>query len=252
MSDLSTKLIITAAAVAASVGVAYYLFRKEEQTISAVSETTLTKPKAEVKKIDPSAVSVEELLEIMEKIVIAQNSMKGVMKGITEAIKDNNLSFPAAYELVKERQPTDPMEDLGLGMDEFDNLLDKYQEDPRVLDAIARIMGPSEDEVASDDGKILAVKELIDIHRFMLEELQQISTELKRMPSFDPRAATATAQVLVGARVEKNFSTTSTAVERSVMIHQNQLAGNHEFATINMMMQQAMTELMGDELIRRE
>lgn len=244
--------MVTAAAIAASVGVAYYLFRKDEQTVAGVSENAHTTPKADVKKIDPSAVSVEELLGIMEKIVFAQNAMKAIMKGITEAIKGDNLGFAAAYELVRERQPNDPMEDLGLGMDEFDNLLDKYQEDPRVLDSIARIMGPSEDEVASDDGKILAVKELIDIHRFMLDELQQISSEMKRMPSFDPRAATATAQVLVGARVEKSFNITSTAVERSVMIHQNQLAGNHEFATINMMMQQAMTDLMGDELIRRE
>jgi hypothetical protein len=33
------------------------------------------------------------------------------------------------------------------------------------------------------------------------------------------------------------------------MMHQNQLATNHQFATINMMMQQAMTELMGAEQI---
>jgi hypothetical protein len=254
MPEFSTlsKVAIAGAAFAASAGVAYFLFRKEEQSVATVSTTGASKAVEAPGKIDPSTVTVEKLLEIMGKIVAAQNSMKGVMKNITEEIKNGSLDFAAAYNLVKDKQPTDPMEDLGLGMDDFDRLLDKYQEDPRVLDAIARIMGPSEDEMAADDGKVLSVQELIEIHRFMLEELKQISGSMKKMSGVDSRAATATAQVLVGARVESNFKTTSTAVERSVMMHQNQLAGNHEFATINMMMQQAMTELMGDELIHRE
>lgn len=254
MSDLSTvsKVALVGAAVAASAGIVYFLFRKDEQVVLASSEDVASQQKPLIKKLDPSRVSVDDLLGIMGRILESQNAMKSVMKEITDDIKSGDLEFSAAYDLVKQRQPVDPMESIGLEMDEFDQLLDKYQEDPRILEAISSIMGPSEEDMAKDDGKILSVKELIDIHRFMLEQLKQIGTEMRALPSSDARTATATAQVLVGARVEKNFKITSTAVERSVMIHQNQLAGNHEFATINMLMQQAMTELMGDQLPHRE
>jgi hypothetical protein len=254
MSEMSfaTKVAIFGAAVVASAGAVYYLFRKDEEAVATSSDVAASSSAKVVPKINASSVTVEELLGIMNKIMESQNSMKGVMKGITDEIKSGDLGFSAAYELVHQRQPTDPMEEIGLEMDEFDQLLDKYQEDPRIVEAITRIMSPSEEDMASDDGKILSVKELIDIHRFMLDQLKQIGTEMKVMQAADPRTSTATAQVLVGARVEKNFDITSTAVERSVMVHQNQLAGNHEFATINMLMQQAMTELMGDQLIHRE
>ena len=138
-------------------------------------------------------------------------------------------------------------------MNEFDELLDRHQEDPRILDSIAKIMGPSEEDLAGDDGKILSVQELIDIHQFMLDQLKEITVEVQKSKGHsDARTLTVTAQVLVGARVEGRFKVTSPAVERSVMVHQNQLATNHQFATINMMMQQAMTELMGDNIGSRE
>jgi hypothetical protein len=252
-SSLVTKVAICATAAVASAGVLYYLFRKDEVAVAASgSEVSASEVKNQMQKLNPANVTVEDLLVIMDKITASQNAMKGVLKGITDQIKSADLDFIGAYNLVKERQPADPMEELGLDMDAFDQLLDKYQEDSRVLDSISRIMGPSEDDMAADDGRILSVQELIDIHRFMLEQLKQIATQMKAFPSADPRTATATAQVLVGARVEKDYKITSTAVERSVMVHQNQLAGNHEFATINMLMQQAMTELMGDESLRRE
>ena len=250
MSELSTlsKIAIGSAIAAASAGVVYYLFRTEVQNATAaVSVTPATSQK---EKLDMKKVTVEKLLEIMEKIVDSQNVMKGIMKNITEEINSANLSFDQTYDLVEERQPKDPMEETGLSMQEFDELLDKYQEDPRILDAIARIMGPSDEDMASDDGKMLSVKELIDIHQYMLEQLNEIGADVKKGKTVvDPRTLTVAAQVLVGARVESKFKVSSPAVERSVMMHQNQLATNHQFATINMMMQQAMTELMGAEQI---
>ena len=256
MSELSTlsKVALFAAAAAASAGVVYYLFRTEEQTVASGEAPTSVKSVTPVApQIDAKSVTVEQLLTIMDSIVQSQNVMKGVMKTVTEEINSKNLTFAESYELVRERQPADPMENLGISMNDFDELLDKYQEDPRVLDAIARIMGPSDEDMAADDGKILSVQELIAIHQYMLEQLVQIGAEVKRMKSpADPRTTTTAAQVVVGARVEKKFSVVSAAVERSVMVHQNQLASNHQFATINMMMQQAMTELMGDQMMARE
>ena len=256
MPELSTlsKIVIGSAVVAASVGAVYYLFRKEEVIVTEETDKRITPASKALQKIDAKKVTVEQLISMMDKIIESQNAMKSVMKRISEEITDSNLSFIQAYELVQKKQPVDPMEELGISMSDFDELLDKYQEDPRVLDSIARIMGPSEEDLAGDDGKILSVKELVDIHQYMLDELMQISAEVKKSKtSTDARTTTATAQVLVGARVESKFKVTSPAVERSVMVHQNQLATNHQFATINMMMQQAMAELMGDgQVIGRE
>lgn len=252
MPELSTlsKIAIGATLAAASVGAAYYLFRKEESAVVAKSDAKVSEGQKSLLKLDAKKVTIEQLLSMMDKIIESQNAMKGVMKGISEEITVNNLSFTQAYELVGKKQPVDPMEELGISMSDFDQLLDKYQEDPRVLDSIARIMGPSEEDMADDDGKILTVKELVAIHQFMLDELMQISAEVKKGQTLtDARTTTATAQVLVGARVESKFKVSSPAVERSVMVHQNQLATNHQFATINMMMQQAMTELMGENPI---
>ena len=239
--------------VAATAGAAYLLFRKEEQTVSASAPTATTESKEEDTpvKLEVSRVTVDQLLSIMGKIIESQNVMKGVMKKITDEINSNDMTFAQAYARVKDLQPNDPMEQTGLSMNEFDELLDKFQEDPRILDSIAKIMGPSDEELVEDDGRVLSVKELIDVHQYMLDQLKGISDELKSKKhsaasaSFDPRTLTVTAQVLVGARVENKFKVGSPAVERSVMQHQAQLATNHQFATINMMMQQAMTELMG-------
>jgi hypothetical protein len=258
MSQISTlsKVVIGASLVAATAGVAYYLFRKEEETVVASSSSAPTESKDDCPmKLEVSNITVEQLLSIMDKIIDSQNVMKGVMKKITEEINSNEMTFAQAYARVKELQPNDPMEQTGLSMNEFDELLDKYQEDPRILDAISKIMGPSDDELVEDDGRVLTVKELIDVHQYMLDQLKGIVSEIKSKKSIatlDPRTMTVTAQVLVGARVENQFKIGSPAVERSVMQHQAQLATNHQFATINMMMQQAMTELMGDQVMSRE
>ena len=253
MSQLSTvsKVTIAVAAAAASAGIAYYLFRTEEA--AEVIEIATESPVHQVVKLDAKRVSAEQLVSIMDTIVDSQNVMKGVMKKITDEIKSSDMTFAATFERVKELQPNDPMEETGLTMSEFDELLDKYQEDPRILDGIAKIMGPSEEDMKSDDGTVLSVKDLIDVHQYMLEELQAIGELVKSKPTqWDARTLTVTAQVLVGAKVEKKFNVGSPAVERSVMTHQAQLSTNHQFATINMMMQQAMTELMGENINSRE
>jgi hypothetical protein len=256
MSEFSTvsKVAIGASLAIAAAGAAYVLFRKEEVVAEAAAssrEPEIAEIPAE--KLDASKITVEQLLSIMDKIIESQNVMKGVMKRISDEITSSDMKFVQAYERVRELQPNDPMEQTGLTMNEFDQLLDKYQEDPRILDSIARIMGPSEEDMAMDDGKVLSVKELIDIHQYMLDELRSITEEVKTGSTksvtsiFDPRTLTVTAQVLVGAKVEKKFKVGSPAVERSVMEHQAQLATDHKFATINMMMQQTMTELMGEQ-----
>ena len=256
MSELSTvsKLAIGASIAFAAAGAAYVLFRKEDAPVSTAKPTISDEIKeVPAEKLDAAMITVEQLLSIMDKIIDSQNVMKGVMKRISDEIASSEMSFTQAYERVRELQPNDPMEQTGLSMNEFDQLLDKYQEDPRILDSIARIMGPSEEDMALDDGKVLSVKELIDIHQYMLDQLRSITEEVKTGSNkslgsvFDPRTLTVTAQVLVGAKVEKEFKVGSPAVERSVMEHQAQLATDHKFATINMMMQQTMTELMGDQ-----
>lgn len=256
MSQLSTlsKVAVTVSVAAISAGVIYFLFRKEETPVSA-SVGSESKPEvvsavSEPVRMDANKVTADQLLSIMNMIVESQNSMKTVMKKVTDDIEKENLTFAQVFERVKSLQPNDPMEQTGLTMTEFDELLEKYQEDPRVLDAIAKIMGPSEDDLANDDGKVISVKTLVEIHQYMLSELQSISSEIKKAKNSkfasDPRTLTVTAQVLVGAKVEQKFKVASQAIERSVMMQQAQLASNHQFATVSMMMNQVMGELMGD------
>lgn len=259
MSQLSTlsKVAVTVSVAAISAGVIYYLFRKEETPAvasagSAADKEEITPSSSQPVRIDAKKVTADQLLSIMNMIVESQNSMKSVMKKVTDDIEKENLTFAQVFDRVKTLQPNDPMEQTGLTMTEFDELLEKYQEDPRVLDAISKIMTPSEDDMANDDGKTIPVKELVAIHQYMLEELQKISTEIKKAKNSkmaaDSRTLTVTAQVLVGAKVEQKFKVASQAIERSVMIQQAQLASNHQFATVSMKMNEVMGELMGDSM----
>merc|ERR1719160_1362780 len=129
-------------------------------------------------------------------------------------------------------------------MMDFDKLLDKFQSDPKVRKAIAQIMGtPNPDRVRE-----ISVKTVIDVHTFMLEELEKMLkyfNGIKDQSSYDMKTVTIAAQALVGAKVEERFSITSEDIENAVLMHHTQLATDKEFANINIKIQNTMGKLMG-------
>merc|ERR1712224_49674 len=170
-------------------------------------------------------------------------------KELTKELLQIGLSFEQTYQRVKAVQPEDPLEKHGLSMMDFDQLLDKYQSDPHVREAIGKIMGaPSPNSHQSSKVQTITVKKIIDVHNFMLEELDNLVKHFQTVSdhkSYDMKTVTIAAQALVGAKVEEKFGYSSEDIEGAVLTHHASLATNQEFANINISMQNTMSKLMG-------
>merc|ERR1712217_859562 len=95
-----------------------------------------------------------------------------------------SLTFEKTYARVKEVQPSDPLEKYGISMMDFDQLLDKYQSDPSVREAIAKIMGaPNPGSTANEKVQAITVSEIIKVHKYMLEELENVVTYFEKSPN---------------------------------------------------------------------
>jgi len=194
-------------------------------------------------------ISKETVQLILKEIIESQEKMKVYMKDLTKELRSTSLSFEQTYQKVREVQPNDPLEKHNLSMMEFDQLLDKFQGDPTVREAIAKIMGaPSPSTASSEKVKDITVKDIIKVHRFMLEELKKLVETYQGMQQnteLDMKTVTIVAQAIVGANMEKKFNITSEDVESAVLHHHTMLSTDQEFATINAEIQNTMAKLMG-------
>merc|ERR1719499_1860781 len=176
------------------------------------------------------------------------------MKELTQKLLREQLTFEQTYQRVKEVQPADPLESYGLSMQDFDALLDKHQTDPSVREAIGKIQSAANPNSASSEkAQSFSVKKIIDVHIFMLDQLQRINSDFQALPdkaSYDMKTVTITAQAIVGSRIEQKFGITNEDLEGAILTHHAKLATDQEFATININIQHAMGQLMGVPLQR--
>jgi hypothetical protein len=241
------KALVVAGATAAAGTVLCYLLKEES------SESKLKAPKvageAHVSKPKVEEITKETVQQILQEIIESQKQMKLHMKALTKELHTQHLSFEKTYQRVREVQPKDPLDEYGLSMMEFDQILDKFQSDPTVRDAIAKIMGaPDPSNVASEKVQQITVEKIIEVHQFMLEELENLVKLFQDMPKKDElcmKTVTIAAQAIVGSKMEDKFSITSEDIESAVLLYHTMLATNQDFATINMKIQHTMGKLMG-------
>ncbi|CAE7265268.1 unnamed protein product, partial [Symbiodinium pilosum] len=186
----------------------------------------------------------EQLKEILKEMIKCQEQMKGFIKDLTQELGTTALSFHETCRRVKQVQPADPLESRGLKVMDFDKLLLKHQHDSDVRDAIAKIMGaPNPTNAVSDKIQSISVKDIIDIHTFMLQELQQLIkeyTDSESKEAFDTKTVTIAAQAIIGSKFETQFSLTSEDVESAVLMYHANLATDQNFAQINIKISHAM------------
>lgn len=239
------KALVVAAGAAGVIGVVYYLLREEPEAKYVPPDGSDRKDKD--KKVRVDDVTKEQVQQILGEIVEQQEKMKMHMKKLTKELREKKMQFEETYTRVREVQPQDPLEKYGLSMQDFDQLLNKYHNDPQVRDGIQRIMGLP-DTSGANQGNVVAAKRVIEVHAFMLEELEKLVqhfASIKDKNSYDLKTVTLAAQAVVGAKVEEKFNLTSEDIERAVIKHHHHLATDQEFAHVNMKMQAAMTQLMG-------
>jgi hypothetical protein len=242
------KSLLLAGGAAGACAVVYYLLKADSSSPTRIvveresRDATNTRTRVE-------DITKEEVQVILQEIIQSQASMKLYMKELTKELLSTSLSFEETYWRVKEVQPQDSLEKHGLTMAGFDQLLDKHQSDPGVRAAIANIMGaPNPNSAQDKKGPAITVKEILDIHLFMLKELEVIVAYFQDLPEksmFDMKTVVIAAQAIVGSKVEAKFHITSEEIETAVLNHHTVLAVDQDFSNVNVKIQKTMGKLMG-------
>lgn len=239
------KLLLAAGGAAAAGAVLYYLLKDEGDSKVLPGDADGDKQK----KPDVNEITKEQVQQILQEIIKSQDQMKGYMKELTKELLSKSLKFEETYKRVREVQPSDPLEKYGLSMMDFDSLLDKHQGDPAVRESIAKIMGaPNPSTCTSEKVQSITVKKIIDVHTFMLEELDKLVSDFQGLPNkdtYDMKTVTIAAQAIVGSKIEAKFGITSEDIESAVLMYHTMLATDQEFAAINIKIQHTMGKLMG-------
>jgi hypothetical protein len=230
-SSTVTKVAIAATlALGAAAVVAFLMKRESKKTPKQVSADEVTR---------------EELLQILNEIQLAHDKMKIVTKQLSSEILGNNLNFDQTYQKVLNTQPVDPLDKYGLSMADFDRLLEREQHDPAVRQSLAKLMAAPEPETMATSRE-LSVGQILDIHRFILAELQAVISEVQalRVGKYDAKTVMIAAQAIVAARVERKFGASGDDVEAATAKLALALNGNAEFNNVNLQIQHVMTQLM--------
>ncbi|KAL8450886.1 hypothetical protein Emag_002992 [Eimeria magna] len=171
--------------------------------------------------------------------------MKGLMKRFTQKFLEEEFTFEEACALVAKQHPDDPLRRYGLTMADFDGLLDKFQQDQEVKEAVFSIMGSASAPNPTPQAYTMSKEQLVKVHEFMRDELQNLTKDGGVWPKTDPKVLTLAAQAYVGAKVQKEFGFSSEDIEGAVLLNHKELATNAAFTLVNMAIQKTMNDLIG-------
>ncbi|CAK9100472.1 Hypothetical protein SCF082_LOCUS47015 [Durusdinium trenchii] len=248
-----SKKLVLVGGVAASAAVLLYLCKARKD--GAASEDAEIKDQQASssghKRVQSEEAAKEQLKDILKELIKAQEQMKTVIKDLTQELQRTPSSLVEICKKIEKVQPPDPMVKHGLQLMDLDKLLEKHQQDTEIRNSIAKIMGaPNPHNIASEKIQSISVKDVIEYHKFMLQELTTLIDEYENLPpgerqALDPKTVTIAAQVVVGARFEQEHQVSSEDVETAVLMYHANLATDQTFASVNIQIQHAMSRLMG-------
>ncbi|KAL8443933.1 hypothetical protein Emed_006476 [Eimeria media] len=242
---------------AAATGVAlYYLLRddgaerkKREADPKKLSKDDVSSTAActwpAAKAYQQMCATKEQVLAVLHDIFTTQEKMKGLMKRFTQKFLEEEFTFEEACALVAKQHPDDPLRRYGLTMADFDGLLDKFQQDQEVKEAVFSIMGSASAPNPTPQAYTMSKEQLVKVHEFMRDELQNLTKDGGVWPKTDPKVLTLAAQAYVGAKVQKEFGFSSEDIEGAVLLNHKELATNAAFTLVNMAIQKTMNDLIG-------
>lgn len=246
------KVVLATGAVAAGGAVLYYLLKDDaDSRRSPSSEGPSEKSAPATSRPKVEDITKETVQKILNAIIKSQEQMKVHMKVLTKELLEKNLTFEQTYQRVRDVQPQDPLEDYGLSMQQFDQILDIHQQDPAIRELVAKIMGaPDASNTSSEKVQSITVKKIIEVHQFMKDELSSLVDKVQSMnrKDLDMKTVTIAAQAIVGSKMEEKFSITSEDIESAVLLYHTMLATDQTFAQLNMDIQATMSKLMGAHL----
>ena len=195
--------------------------------------------------------SREEALDILRRVAKSQNAMKEIMKELIKSFAHENLpTLHDAYLRVQTCHSEDPLEASGLSVEEFDQMLTRYQNDAEITQIVTNIMGmgPSmRSSPASSNAEDLSVSQILEAHQFMLKQVRDLLDQMEAFtPSenYDTKTLTLAIQALIGARVEKDLGLNSSDLEAAILRHHEVLESNPEFIQLNLTIQSLISQLI--------
>jgi len=224
-------------------------FKEGSKAESPASSSLLVGGSGKGEKCE-DVMSKEQVIAMLKKIHGIQKQTKTFLKTLVEDCAKEPKSLKEIYETVAKLTPDDPLVVAGITMDEFDNLLSKYDENDEVKELIDMIMGNEILDDVPNKAKSLTVEKIVEINKFMYTNLRQIVDEAKRdfaggdKGKYESRYLTMAGQSAVGAQVYKVYKMHPSEIEAAMMLNYVTLQYEHEFLKVSVQIQAAMGELM--------
>ncbi|CAL1171059.1 unnamed protein product [Cladocopium goreaui] len=234
MPGMSWKPLVAVAAGAAAVLVMLMLLVKEE-------EEEESGQKQDQKKV---------LHEILKELVDVEDCAKRAVDAmVKEQMDGKELAFDEAYERVAKLDLYDPLEKRRMGVQEFEAMAMSGQDDPFVMEQMARLSGGA----ALETGRVqhLDVPKIIELKGFAVDELAREVMEFMKKPGAsqkDFKNVTIALKALVHAKVEKTHGVSAEDVEAACMMRQGELFTNQAFLEVIRKQQQTMQLLVSSTM----
>jgi hypothetical protein len=216
---------------------------------------------ASVKTADGATLTRVEILQILAETVRVQGIVQQEVsvlarklakedKGEKKKKKRTVLSFTDAHKKILELGlPREPLEDYKLSEANFQQVLLKYEEDEEVMLAAQKLLHPA-GKGDSQRALGITIDKIVEIHVFMVTEMQKVLSEFLALPreerrSFTGKGCETTAELLVSMAVEQQLSVRCEDVEQAVIMYEEQLQGHPEFTRCTEQLASMMQHLIG-------
>eukprot|EP00929_Paragymnodinium_shiwhaense_P111806 TRINITY_DN80090_c0_g1_i1.p1 TRINITY_DN80090_c0_g1~~TRINITY_DN80090_c0_g1_i1.p1 ORF type:complete len:255 (+),score=100.88 TRINITY_DN80090_c0_g1_i1:112-876(+) len=233
------KTLLAAGVTAGACAVVYYLLKEEEQAAAATAARSSSAPSDDKKKQKQKELTTHDFIQLMKEVIAATGKMKYCTKEIIDRYKavTTPINFQTIYEAVSKVNVQDPVEKSGLTPAEFEAYLVKYEREPAVKPVLEEFFDrPDPSKGVSAKVKDMSVKKILDIHKLMLQETEEVLKQVKALPDkskFNVQTAVICAQVLTALKVEKTFDLSTQDIDAAVMQYHAVLANDEEFAVVN-------------------
>lgn len=160
------------------------------------------------------------------------------------------MTFMDAHKRILELElPREPLEDLGLTESSLQQMLLQYEGDEEVMAAAQKLLHPM-GKVDPEKAKGITMEKVVDIHQFMVLEMQKVLQEFLQLPretrqSLSAKAVETTAELMVSIAVEQQLSVHCEDVEQAVIKYEELLQGHPEFARCTEQLANMMQHLIG-------
>eukprot|EP00811_Abedinium_folium_P028052 NODE_4311_length_1906_cov_9.616639.p1 GENE.NODE_4311_length_1906_cov_9.616639~~NODE_4311_length_1906_cov_9.616639.p1 ORF type:complete len:501 (-),score=161.47 NODE_4311_length_1906_cov_9.616639:292-1794(-) len=167
----------------------------------------------------------------------------------TDKKKKRPLSFSEAHKKILElKLPKEPLEEHWLEEPAFQKLLQEYEEDEVVMSAAQMLLHPAGkgNEIRA---KSLTIGRIVDIHQFMVTEMQRVLNEFLQLSyetrrQFTGKECETTAELLVSIAVETQLNVHCEDVETAVIMHESDLQNSQDFAQCTEQLARMMQHLL--------